>query len=82
MDPDDEKKLIYAGDEILGNSSQWSALLQKLGYLEVYDENEDIVTYDMRFKYWYSLFVLKARLPPKVVRIVVSRDIPSHWLRS
>jgi hypothetical protein len=82
MDPDDEKKLIYAGDEILGNSSQWSALLQKLGYLEIYDENEDIVTYDMRFKYWYSLFVLKARLPPKVVRIVVSRDIPSHWLRS
>jgi len=82
MDPEDEKRLIYAGDEILGNSSQWSGLLSKLGYLEIYDEFEDVVTYDMRLRYWYSLFVLKVVLPPKVVRIVVSRDLPSHWLRT
>jgi hypothetical protein len=80
MDPEDEKRLIYSGDEILGNTSKWSNLLQKLGYLEIYDEFEDIVTYEMRFKYWHSLFVLKKPLPPKVVRIVVCRDLPYHWL--
>jgi hypothetical protein len=79
-DPNEEKGLIFIGDERLVNSSKRIRLLERLGYLDVQDELVAIVTYRMRFDYWHSIFVLKKVYPPKVFRVTVIKDIPRCWL--
>lgn len=79
-DPAEEQKLIFEGDEVLANTSKRIRLLERLGYLTIQDEFVDVVTYQMRFDYWHSIFVLKLVYPPKVFRITVVKDIPRCWL--